>query len=115
MSKILREKNEAPCDDAASDFECGMSRSITKGLIPTIKLVNLFTGGRAEFAPKLCIAYWPQTYWKLLRLGILKKYVHIGGKPWGTGGVALDTTSEGPDRLFVQIVTVFVQIVTKNT
>ena len=30
-------------------------------------------------------------------------------------GVALDTTSEGPDRLFFQIVTVFVQMVTKYT
>ena len=30
-------------------------------------------------------------------------------------GVVLDTASEGPDSLFVQIVTVFVQIVTKNT
>jgi len=57
MSKILREKNEAPCDDAASDFECGMSRSITKGFLPTIKLVNLSTGGHAEFALKLRIAY----------------------------------------------------------
>jgi len=28
----LREKNEAPCDDAASDFECGRTRSITKAL-----------------------------------------------------------------------------------
>ena len=27
--------------------------------------------------------------------------------------VALDTTEEGPDRLFVRIVTAFVQIVTK--
>ena len=62
LSKILGEKNEAPCDDATSDFECGRSRSITKGFLPTIKLVNLSTGGRAEFAPKLCIAYWPQTY-----------------------------------------------------
>ena len=39
-----------------------MSRSITEGLIPTIKLVNLSTRGRTEFAPKLRIAYWPQTY-----------------------------------------------------
>ena len=30
-------------------------------------------------------------------------------------GVVLDTASEGPDSLFVRIVTVFVQIVTKNT
>ena len=30
-------------------------------------------------------------------------------------GVVLDTTSEGPHSLFVQIVTVFVQIVTKYT
>ena len=30
-------------------------------------------------------------------------------------GVVLDTPSEGPDRLFVQIVTVFVEIVTKYT
>ena len=42
----MREKNEAPCDDAASDFECGRTRSITKGFLPTIKLVNLSTGGR---------------------------------------------------------------------
>ena len=62
LSKILGEKNEAPCDDATWNFECGRSRSITKGFLPTIKLVNLSTGGRAEFAPKLCIAYWPQTY-----------------------------------------------------
>jgi hypothetical protein len=53
----LGEKNEAPCDDATWNFECGRSRSITKGFLPTIKLVNLSTGGRGEFAPKLCIAY----------------------------------------------------------
>ena len=29
-----------------------MSRSITEGLIPTLKLVNLSTRGRTEFAPK---------------------------------------------------------------
>jgi hypothetical protein len=57
LSKILGAKNEAPCDDATWDFECGMSRSITKALIPTIKLVNLSTRGRAEVAPKLRIAY----------------------------------------------------------
>jgi hypothetical protein len=55
LSKILGEKNEAPCDNATWDFECGRSRSITKE--GTIKFVNLSTGGRAEFAPKLCIAY----------------------------------------------------------
>jgi len=52
-----KEKNEAPYDDAASDFECGRSRSITKGFLPTIKLVNLSTRGHAEFALKLRIAY----------------------------------------------------------
>jgi hypothetical protein len=56
LSKILGEKNEAPCDNATWNFERGRSRSITKGLLPTIKL-NLSTRGRSEFAPKLCIAY----------------------------------------------------------
>ena len=52
----MGEKNEAPSDDAASDFECGRSRSITEGFLPTLKLVNLSTGGHAEFALKLRIA-----------------------------------------------------------
>ena len=35
--------------------------------------------------------------------------------PVSPGGVVLDTPSEGPDRLFVPIVTVFVPIRTKYT
>ena len=37
-----------------------MSRSITEGLIPTIKLVNLSTRGR--ICSQIALAYWPQTY-----------------------------------------------------
>jgi hypothetical protein len=47
----LREKNEAPCDDAASDFECGRTRSITKEFLPTVKLVNLSTGVTLNLPP----------------------------------------------------------------
>ena len=57
LSKILGEKRETPCDDATWDFEWGTTRLITKGFLPTIKLVNLSTGGHAEFALKLRIAY----------------------------------------------------------
>ena len=53
MSKFLGEKNEAPCDDAASDFECGRSRSITKGFLPTIKIVNLGSSRVSKSPAKL--------------------------------------------------------------
>ncbi len=47
----MGEKNEAPCDDATSDFECGRSRSITKGFLPTIKLVIYLLGVALNLPP----------------------------------------------------------------
>ena len=48
------------------------------------------------------------------RIGLLFFFTDFSS-PLPAPGVVLDTPSEGPDSLFVQIVTVFVQIVTKNT
>ena len=98
LSKILGEKNEAPCDDATWNFECGRSRSITKGFLPTIKLVNLSTGGRAEFAPKLCIAYWPQTYCRESMLIFLGKNwkIHLLGHSYFWGATYGSPQSQEP-------------------